>query len=896
MAAAEFEIIIEANVNRLLDGLNRIQDSLNRIDRQADTLRGTLSKLFSGAIIAAGIKEFLRLSDIFDTLQNRLRLVTENEIQLVRVTEELFDISQKTRVSLESTTELFSKTAIATSHLGKSQQELINFTKQLNQALILSGTSSQNAARAVIQLTQGMGKGRLDGDELRSVLENTTVVAEVLARKMGVVRTELKDLGAEGKITPQIILEAFSEMSDELETRFNKTLPTISQGIIVVRNSILKIVGDFNRMSGVSRALGAALVALSENIETLARVAAALAIVLGTQLAIQALGTLRTAIKALWTLIAANPLGALLVVLGSIVALLITFSDKINAGIDDVTTLRDVLVATWQIALEELRLFYIFFVRTMEDMRKRFPGVFDEFSISMINFIRFLAATFDDILGGFNALIVAIVAAFVELPRGLKEIFSRAMNGIIGIVEEGINGMIGLINSLFDVLKLDKIPEVQWGKVFEVKPGEFDRIKEDMSAAIREALDIDISSSIVESIVARAQEISKARELREAKEANLNVTRKATAAKTKENKAFAQALKLLDRELMLLQLDSKEREIQRQLLALQDKAKRNLTKAEKDEIDTKLRLVQAMKDANSIYEDIKQPVIEYQNAVKNLNSLLVQGKISQLEFNQAMKDIPLVSELTGIERSLLPDTDQQLAILQDSFEQQKLVLDQAREAELRSAEEHKALLLEIEKKHALEVQKIENAQLALRLSSAKTVFGDLATITKNYAGEQSSTYKALFAISKAFAIAEASVNISTAISKALALGWPQNIPEIAKAISIGASIISDIQSASLAFRNGGSMTVGGSGGPDSQLVSFRASPNETISVRTPGQEMQARRQEANNMESQQPAINIVNVTDPSLLGDFLESPAGEQSFINIMQRNSNVVQSIANGG
>lgn len=40
----------------------------------------------------------------------------------------------------------------------------------------------------------------------------------------------------------------------------------------------------------------------------------------------------------------------------------------------------------------------------------------------------------------------------------------------------------------------------------------------------------------------------------------------------------------------------------------------------------------------------------------------------------------------------------------------------------------------------------------------------------------------------------------------------------------------------LGFANGGSFTVGGSGGTDSQLVAFRASPNERVTVQTPAQQ------------------------------------------------------------
>jgi hypothetical protein len=50
----------------------------------------------------------------------------------------------------------------------------------------------------------------------------------------------------------------------------------------------------------------------------------------------------------------------------------------------------------------------------------------------------------------------------------------------------------------------------------------------------------------------------------------------------------------------------------------------------------------------------------------------------------------------------------------------------------------------------------------------------------------------------------------------------------------GDAIFSGVKSL-FGFANGGDFTVGGSGGTDSQLVAFRATPGEAVSIRTPGQ-------------------------------------------------------------
>ena len=92
-----------------------------------------------------------------------------------------------------------------------------------------------------------------------------------------------------------------------------------------------------------------------------------------------------------------------------------------------------------------------------------------------------------------------------------------------------------------------------------------------------------------------------------------------------------------------------------------------------------------------------------------------------------------------------------------------------------------------------------------------------------------------------------------------------------------------------AFATGGSFTVGGSGGVDSQLVAMRASPGEKVTVATPtqvrhGDETNSGSGGGSNSSSSNP-VKIVNVLDPAIVGDYLRTDAGEQLVVNIVQRN-----------
>ena len=53
--------------------------------------------------------------------------------------------------------------------------------------------------------------------------------------------------------------------------------------------------------------------------------------------------------------------------------------------------------------------------------------------------------------------------------------------------------------------------------------------------------------------------------------------------------------------------------------------------------------------------------------------------------------------------------------------------------------------------------------------------------------------------------------------------------------SVGGGILTGVLGGLMGFANGGSFNVGGFGGIDSQIVAFRASPNERVTVSTPEQ-------------------------------------------------------------
>lgn len=129
-------------------------------------------------------------------------------------------------------------------------------------------------------------------------------------------------------------------------------------------------------------------------------------------------------------------------------------------------------------------------------------------------------------------------------------------------------------------------------------------------------------------------------------------------------------------------------------------------------------------------------------------------------------------------------------------------------------EQRLEVVRQFEQLHTDEVQKAAEARMAveqsyqdakrdLMLTQGEALFGDLAGLAKGFAGEQSGIYKGLFAIEKGFAIAQSAIAIQQSIAKAMALGFPQNIPVIGQAIAQGAGIMSSIKGITTGFKDGG---------------------------------------------------------------------------------------------
>ena len=137
------------------------------------------------------------------------------------------------------------------------------FTKLLDMNMISTGASTQEASSAMRQITQALGKGIVNGDELNSIMENSPQIARMLAKHLNASVGDLKQLGKEGKISGQALYDTVLENADAIEQQFNAMPVTADRAW----NSIKNTVGarSAEAATALSANLGKTLTAVSDS-------------------------------------------------------------------------------------------------------------------------------------------------------------------------------------------------------------------------------------------------------------------------------------------------------------------------------------------------------------------------------------------------------------------------------------------------------------------------------------------------------------------------------------------------------------------------------------------------------------------------------------------------------
>ncbi|HCF0927771.1 phage tail length tape measure family protein [Pseudomonas aeruginosa] len=422
-----------------------------------------------------------------------------------------------------------------------------------------------------------------------------------------------------------------------------------------------------------------------------------------------------------------------------------------------------------------------------------------------------------DLLAQGASTVVDSLPFLIDAGDGVVRVFSIAADALVGVFATATMHAQGLAASMFETLSL--LPDALGGDDFAARAAEYRAsaainlgVAKEAADGIRDALERPLAGSAIADAASKTKELNKAKkESKDLDDAAISAAAKAAgarkeaeAAAKRQQQAVASLISSMQLEAATVGMTANEQKLYRLQLDGATASQLAQAKAAIETVESFKQQQKAQEDYRKLVQDLRTDeerlldttkerlaVLDAMQGLEPDERMQVAGRIAGAATTEAPEFGGLDAVIGGPFSELLK-IDEAEEKLQEWYDTQLEMLEQFRQdrADLAAVWDEEELALK--QQHEDELARIEQARQMAQLASAESIFGDLAGLTKTFAGEQSGLYKAMFAVQKAAAIAQSMVAIQTGIAMAAANPWPANLAAMASVAAATASIVSNI--------------------------------------------------------------------------------------------------------
>ena len=231
-----------ADLTRLRGSLGAAGDQARRSAGSVGLLGDAFRSLKSAVVAYMGVQGIRYLAQVADeatNVRNRLRVVTDSTKELNSTFDDLARVSTESRVSLQTTANLYQRMKMGTEDLGISQDRLVRLTETINKSFKISGATADEASGSIRQLTQAFNANMLRGEELNSINEQAPILMKAIAAETGLSGLALRKFAETGGITAEIMVAAFERIRKEVDEKFGATAKTVEDKMLDIRREFV---------------------------------------------------------------------------------------------------------------------------------------------------------------------------------------------------------------------------------------------------------------------------------------------------------------------------------------------------------------------------------------------------------------------------------------------------------------------------------------------------------------------------------------------------------------------------------------------------------------------------------------------------------------------------------
>jgi tape measure domain-containing protein len=273
-------------LNNLGGAARKTQGAFGKLKTAGSSLQGVLAGLGAGAalqgLIGAGVEA--------ERTSKRLNLLSESFGESERLAEFAAAAAEKFALGNTSAASAVADLYGRLRPAGVSLKDIETVFNGVNVAAARMNLTAADTDGVLLQLSQALGSGTLQGDEFRSVMERLPAVGQALAKSLGVSVGELKKLGSDGKLTTDVIIKAlqglagqdpppidaykeFQKALADLRTTLGESLLPLFTPLVQITTAVLKV---FNSLPGPIQAIIAGAIGIAGAVVILVPIIAAI--------------------------------------------------------------------------------------------------------------------------------------------------------------------------------------------------------------------------------------------------------------------------------------------------------------------------------------------------------------------------------------------------------------------------------------------------------------------------------------------------------------------------------------------------------------------------------------------------------------------------------------------
>jgi len=280
MAQVALERIVKLTVqgNQAVRQLKKINTATTGIYRGFQNLQ----RAVGGAIAVMGsfraVQGIVAASDQVKLLEGSFEALTGSGARASDMLQRVYRTVSDTGANMKDVGTTFQRLTVGLEELGATNAQVDAVANTFIKLGRVSGTSMHDTNAALVQFSQGLASGKLQGDELRSIMERLPLITKLIQQEwnrvngnMKITRGEVKQMGRDGKLSAELIANALLNGAELTAKQFEALTFTLEQEQNRLFASLTRAMAEFADASGLDDAVKDSVKGLSDAVDDLTR-------------------------------------------------------------------------------------------------------------------------------------------------------------------------------------------------------------------------------------------------------------------------------------------------------------------------------------------------------------------------------------------------------------------------------------------------------------------------------------------------------------------------------------------------------------------------------------------------------------------------------------------------